>query len=225
MRIITLFLMVFSLAAAVNILPNPSFEVWLDTLGLNMPFGWLTSELTHPGSAQKDTGSHTGLYALKLTGGDTIAFATAVAVVRSGLSYEFAGHAAVPGPLGGGFVLQFLTLLGTPVGTPQLIPVYYSPGYRRYSRWVTAPDSAFFLSVSCVALPGGSVYFDDVTVEDTSLLGIRQQETGRSFHLRVSKLVAPVPFGSAPEARLYDVLGRRVYGRKRAGVYFLFFSE
>ncbi|MEO0053987.1 MAG: hypothetical protein ABIK22_07565 [candidate division WOR-3 bacterium] len=221
MRILTLTLMVFSLAAAVNILPNPSFEVWLDTLGVNMPLGWLTSELTHPGSAQKDTISHSGFYALKLTGGDTVAFATSVTVVRSGLSYEFSGYANVPGIVSGGFVLQFLTLSGGLIGTPQLIPVYYSSGYRRYSRWITAPDSAFFLTVSCIALPGGWVYFDDVTVDDTSLLGIRQPAPNRAFRLRISKLVAPVPFSSAPEVRLYDVLGRRVYGRKRTGVYFL----
>ncbi len=222
MKSVPFFLLVcVSLTGAVNILPNPSFEIWLDTLGVNMPLGWLTSEPTHPGSAQKDTSCHTGFYALKLTGGDTVAFATSAAVVRSGLGYEFSGYADVPGIVSGGFVLQFLSLLGTPVGTPQLIPVYYSSGYRRYSRWVTAPDSAFFLSVSCIALPGGSVYFDDLAVDDTSLAGIHQQENAGFFHRQVRKLAVAGSSRFEPGFRTYDVLGRRVFGPVRNGVYFL----
>ncbi|MCX7732654.1 MAG: hypothetical protein N2248_05780 [candidate division WOR-3 bacterium] len=221
MRIAVFLLTCFSLSGAVNILPNPSFEIWLDTLGVNMPLGWLTSELTRSGSAVKDTNCNTGVFALRLNGGDTVAFATSVTVVRSGLSYEFSGYADVPGIVSGGFVLQFLTLRGGLIGSPQLVPVYYSNGYRRYSRWVTAPDSAFFLSVSCIALPGGSVYFDDVTVEDTSLAGIHQQENAGFSRRQVRKLAVAGTSRFEPGYRVYDVLGRRVLGPVRNGVYFL----
>ncbi len=222
MKLTYFFLLVaFGLCGAVNILPNPSFEIWLDTLGVNMPFGWLTSAFTRPGSAVKDTNCNTGVFALKLNGGDTVAFASSVTVVRSGLSYEFTGHAAVSGIISGGFALQFLNLRGGLIGTPQLIPVYYSNGYRRYSRWITAPDSAFFLSVTCFVLPGGSVLFDDVTVEDTSLLGINQLEHAVDRRHRVHKLVAPGFIEAGPSWKMYDVLGRRVSGGLRTGVYFV----
>lgn len=222
MKSVPFFLLVcVSLTGAVNILPNPSFEIWLDTLGVNMPLGWLTSEFIRPGTAVKDTNSHTGIFALRLNGGDTVAFATSVTVVRSGFSYEFCGYANVPGIVSGGFVLQFLTLRGGVIGTPQLIPVYYSNGYRRYSRWITAPDSAFFLSVSCIALPGGSVYFDDVTVVDTSLTGIHEQKKGGFRHRQVRKLAGAGTLRSGSGFIVYDVLGRKVLGPVRNGVYFL----
>jgi len=222
-KVIRLLVSVLGLATAINILPNPSFEVWLDTLGVNMPLGWFTSEVLYPGSAIKDTLEHSGNYCLHLIGGDTVAFATSVTIVRAGYNYEFAGYALMPAVLGGSFVLQFLTRLGNPAGTPQLIPVYYSNDYRQYSRWITAPDSAFFLSVSCLSLPGAEVYFDDVTVEDTTITGIYEQvmpgfrkgslEKFILFRRQKNNLTA---------AGFFDVLGRRINSNYlSAGVYFL----
>jgi hypothetical protein len=218
-----LLLLFFSLTGAVNILPNPSFEVWLDTLGVKMPLGWITSEYLHPGSAVKDTNSNTGSFSLRLSGGDTVAFASSMTIVRAGVSYEFSGYAAVPGIISGGFLIEFLTLRGQPTGTPELVPVYYSNGYRRYHRWVTAPDSAFFLTVSCLALPGGEVYYDDVTVEDTSRLGVEEEQPVGCRRFRVQKLVLPVmAFDPGPGIKVYDVLGRRVAaGCRCRGVYFV----
>lgn len=207
---------------AVNILPNPSFEVWLDSLGVPMPLGWLTSEYLYPGSALRDTQANTGDYCLLLVGGDTSAFATSATVVRPGYHYEFAGHAMVPGVVGGSFILQFLTLLGQPVGMPQLVPVYNSSAYRRYSRWVTAPDSAFFLSVNFAGLPGATVRLDDVTVEDTTLAGIDAGPVVLVTRPQLRKVVVAgarfEPVGSE-NGRLYDALGRAV-GRTGYGVYF-----
>ncbi len=216
--------MIAGLAGAVNILPNPSFEVWLDTLGVNMPMGWLTSELLHPGSALKDTNCNTGNYCLRLVGGDTIAFATSLTIVRTGFSYEFAGYANVVGILGGSFVLEFLSLLGNPVGSPQLIPVYFSNGYRRYSRWITAPDSAVFLSVSCICLPEAEVYFDDVTVDDTTVTGIEERSKEVFPPRTLKKLIV---FGrqriNPKQDAVFDVSGRVMRsGRLSDGVYFLY---
>jgi len=208
---------------AVNILPNSSFEVWLDTLGVNMPLGWFTSEYLHTGSAVKDSNSNSGNFALRLIGIDTVAFASSMTIVRPGYSYEFAGFARVPGIVSGSFVLEFLTLLGSPIGTPQLIPVYYSNGYRRYGRWVTAPDSAFFLTVSALVLPGGEVYFDDVTVDDTTLTGVEEQNAAVRYNRSVRKAVSPVNFSDFESGvRVFDALGRQV-GRSaiRKGVYFI----
>lgn len=83
--------------------------------------------------------------------------------MRAGFHYKFFGYARVPGFLAGSFVFQFLGLMGNPIGSPQLIPVYYSNGYRHYSPWATAPDSAIFLSVSCMSLPSAQIDVDDDT--------------------------------------------------------------
>ncbi len=218
-----LLFLLLGIAGAVNILPNPSFEVWLDTLGVNMPLGWLTSEFLYPGSAVKDTQSNSGDYCLCLLGGDTMAFATSLTVVRSGAYYKFSGFALVPGGLGGSFILQFLTMLGNPVGTPLFIPVYYSNSYRQYSHWVTTPDSAVFLSVSCLALPGAMVYFDDVTVDDTTLQGNQEefQLDARGSMKRRKLVMLSRERWTVTDGMVYDVLGRRRADEwLNAGVYF-----
>uniref|UniRef100_A0A7C4GAX9 CBM-cenC domain-containing protein n=1 Tax=candidate division WOR-3 bacterium TaxID=2052148 RepID=A0A7C4GAX9_UNCW3 len=222
LRTIVLLLAVVGVGFAANILPNPSFEVWLDSLGVPMPFGWLTSEYLYSGSARRDTLANSGNYCLLLNGGDTSAFATSVTLVRPGSHYEFVGHARVPGLLGGSFVLQFLSLLGRPVGTAELLPVFNSAFYRRYSRWVTAPDSAVLLSVSLATLPGAQVWVDDVTVDDTTIAGVADDRRLRYGPGLLHKVVVTgVGFEAAggETGLLFDALGRRSRGR-RPGVYF-----
>ncbi len=188
-----------------------------------MPLGWLTSEFLYPGSALRDTLSNSGNYCLQLVGSDTVAFASSMTVVRPGFHYNFSGFAQVVGGLGGSFMLQFLTMLGNPVGTPQLIPVYRSNGYREYSRWVTAPDSAVFLSVFCLALPGAVVCFDDVTLEDTTLLGNEEgvSPVGERIAGREKLTILNGKCRRLTEGVVYDVLGRRQTGELLGGgVYF-----
>jgi hypothetical protein len=237
MRLCVVFGCVLALAGvlpAANILPNPSFEYWLG----NTPVGWLTSEPLFPGTALQDSNSHTGVYCVKLVGGDTSAFMSSATIVRAGYNYEFSGFVRVPGVLGGSFVLQFTTLLGGAVGTPELLPVYYSgSSYREYTRWVAAPDSATFLTVSIATLPNVTVYVDDVTVEDTTVAGMSEgrekgNERVRERGAGVRKVVglwadaerAGRTLGTVPMRgqSLFDPLGRRVAGRPaRGGVYFV----
>jgi hypothetical protein len=210
---------------AANILLNSSFEYWYGGL----PIGWLSSELLYPGSAVQDSGSNSGTYCVKLVGGDTAAFVSTVAVVRAGYSYNFSGFVRVPGVLGGSFVLQFLSLQGGGVGSPELLPAFYSgESYREYTRWVTAPDSAVLLSVSFATLPGVEAYVDDVTLDDT-MAGVEEErekgiEGGREEGAGVRKVVGlwAEPERAGGKARLFDPLGRRVAGRPaRGGVYFV----
>jgi hypothetical protein len=206
-------------APAANILPNPSFETWIGSV----PLGWVTSELLFPGSATRDSNSHTGTYCVRLVGGDTAAFATSGTIARAGSDYHFSGFVQVPGLLGGSFLLQFTTIVGSVIGSPELLPAYYSGSdYREYERWVTAPDSAALISVSFATLPGETACLDDVTLDDTTLA---VAEAGTAIAVvtptQPGKLV---PLTSkarvAPGAALYDPLGRRVHGRPaRGGIY------
>ncbi len=211
-------------ADALNILPNHSFEFWMDTIGVHLPVGWLSSELLYPGSAVKDSLSNSGNYCVHLIGGDTSAFITTATLVRAGFHYEFSGYAYVPGVIGGSFVLQFLNWRGSPIGTPNLLPLYHSSGYRCYSNWITAPDSAVFLSVSCVTLPAAQLYVDDVVVDDTTLTGINElSEIKEITRTRRNKMVVFAP-GCAPGIRgqIFDATGRRVHHRAIVpGVYFV----
>ena len=229
MRLCVVSVCVLALAGvlpATNILLNSSFEYWFG----GVPIGWLTSELLYPGSAVQDSGSNSGTYCVKLAGGDSAAFVSSATVVRAGYSYNFSGFVRAPGLLGGSFVLQFLSLQGGGVGSPELLPAYYSgESYREYTRWVTAPDSAVLLSVSFATLPSVAAYVDDVTLDDTTLAGVEeerdrgiegQRERGAGVTKVVSLWAGPERVGG--KALLFDPLGRRLAGRPaRGGVYFV----
>lgn len=217
---LALILCTFQLISAQNILPNPGFEIWLDTIGVNLPLGWVTSEITHPGSAVKSADSHTGSFSIELVSPDTFAFATTTTLIRSGSSYDFTGYAKTGSVLGGSFLVSWLGLLGSPIGTPVAVPVYRSTGYREYSRRVTAPDSAFFCVVAFASVLGATVQVDDVTL-DTLAAGIKtgSQVVSRRFQLYPAQ---PNPFsdvtvinyslsvGSVMSLRVYDLVGNEV---------------
>jgi hypothetical protein len=219
-RIWLLGLLVVLPLAAQNILPNPGFETWLDTIGVNMPLGWLTSELTRPGSAAKTTDSHTGSYAVELYSGDTAAYLASTTLIRPGASYDFSGFAKTSALLGGSYVITWLSLLGGFVGTPVLIPVLRNTSYHETARRVTAPDSAVFAIVAFASLPGATVDIDDITFTPVTS-GIRG--TGRipsqRFYLYPTQ---PNPFssyavinyslavGDVAMLRIYDLVGNEV---------------
>ena len=216
---LAIFLFAFQAVNGQNILINPSFEIWLDTLGINLPLGWVTSELTFPGSATKTTDAHTGNFAIKLAGGDTLAFAATTSMVVAGNRYDFSGWSKCPSILGGSFVIAWLTVLGQPVGTPTIIPIVLSNSYRNYTARVTAPDSAVLVVVTVAALVQATVYADDVTL-DTVAAGI--DEVSKS-DVKANQIVIqpnpfsqstiirmPYPMPSASELSIYDIKGRLV---------------
>ena len=229
MRILKTLLPIFLLAVplqAGNIVVNPSFEYWTDSLGIHLPLGWLSSELYRDSSATRTDQSRTGAFAVRLRGSDTVAFVSTATIVRPGRHYRFSGCAQVPDPIGGSFLLEFLTLTGSPVGTPAFLPAYFSTGYREYESWVTAPDSAAFLSVSFATIPGATVYVDDVTLDDTTVSALVDVPGSLPAAPRVRKVVAPLGMLDTLEtdAEFFDPLGRRVYprgGRLANGVYFI----
>lgn len=224
MKSLAILLAVVALAApalGTNIILNPSFETWLGSV----PLGWLSSELLYPGSATKDSGALTGNWCVYLSSADTTAFVTSATVVRPGYSYRFSGYARVPGVLGGSFVLQFLSLTGGAVGSPVLLPAYYSGNsYREYARWVTAPDSSSLLSVSFVAILGAAAYVDTVTLDDTSFAAVAEPlpvPSPRRPALRKVVSARGLAAWAQPGGVAVDVLGRRASasGRLPAGVY------
>jgi hypothetical protein len=207
-------------AHAQNILTNPSFEVWLDTIGINLPAGWVTSQITHPGTANRSTDAHTGDFAVELVSPDTAAYLTATTLVRSGASYDFAGYASTTSVLGGSFLITWLSLFGGPTGSPTVIPVYRSSSYREYARRVTAPDSAFFCVVAFGTTPGATVLIDDVTL-DTTVSAIRTWYTPPIRRCQLFP-AQPNPFsdvavvnyalslGGVATLRIYDLVGNEV---------------
>ena len=226
MKFVSIFVFIIILiglptANAQNILINPSFEVWLDTLGINLPLGWVTSEITFPGSATKSTDAHTGDFAVKLVGGDSIAFAATTTLVSPGNQYDFSGWCKCPSILGGSFLIAWLTLFGQSVGTPTFVPIIFSNNYRRYTSSLTAPDSAFFVVVTAAALMQATIYVDDVTL-DTVATGVKENQPEKVSSDLIQ--ISPNPFtrstviripnsvsaGSPFELNIYDFTGQLV---------------
>ena len=206
--------------AAQNILPNPGFETWLDTIGVNMPLGWVTSELTRPGSASRTADAHAGSYAVELYSGDTAAYLTSTTLIQSGASYDFSGFTKTSSLIGGSYAITWLSLFGGFVGTPILIPVTRSTSYHETTRRVTAPDSAVFAIVVFASLPGVAVQIDDVTLTPVTG-GIRGNSRipSQRFYLYPTQ---PNPFstyavinyslavGDVATLRIYDLVGNEV---------------
>ena len=218
-----LVLAAFSPAWGLNIIVNPSFEYWL----LGSPVAWLTSNPAAESSVVRDTDAHSGDYCAKLVGSDTAAFVTSATIVRPGFHYEFTGFTRVPGILPSSFILQFTTLLADPVGLPEIIPVIYSgQSYRKYSRWITAPDSARFLSVTFTTLPHGTAYVDDVTLDDTTLSAVAEPEEPIPAPAAPVTHKLIVPMGASvsldPGVQAYDLTGRKTTSScLKPGVYFI----
>jgi hypothetical protein len=184
----TIFILIlFNLLFGDNILINPSFEIWIDTLGVHLPFGWLTSEIVRESSAIKSTAAHTGRFACQLIGSDTVAFVTTMSIVRPSFRYNFSGFVKTNNLFPGAFYLQFLDFFLNPIGNPTVIPVYYSPQYRQYTARITAPESTFYITISLIILPGNNVLVDDVTLEETSSVAIKEDfyNEKRNFKITV----------------------------------------
>jgi len=168
-----------SLASAQNVILNSSFELWLDSMGVRMPFAWYTSEAQDSGSAVRVLDPHSGIYALQLTGSDTMAYALTASIGFAGRNYYFSGWCKTNSFIAGSFIITWFNLSQQIVGTPVLIPIYRSTNWQRYTQMLQCPDSAMIVNVNVVSLPYISLTVDDVTLTDTVLASIEELTLGR----------------------------------------------
>lgn len=164
-KFIILSTLVSSCCLAQNILPNSSFEQWFDTLSVQMPVGWVTSNFMYHGSATKDSTKHTGSYGVKLHNDSSIAFIGTVARVESGRNYSFSGWVKCPSFMGGAFVLSWRDSLGYGVGDSILIPVFLSLNYTLKDTILVPDSAAAFIAVGFSTIPLATVYLDDITLD------------------------------------------------------------
>lgn len=178
---------------AENIILNPGFEQWL-MVGVNLPLFWLTSELTGPGSADTTTVFvHTGRYALRLAGSDTIAFASTIVGLDGARDFLFSGWARSPQFLPGTFTLSWLDSTLALTAEPVVMPVIIAPDYARFYADCSAPDAAAFALVMVVAFPGDTLFVDDIALEPTS--SVDEPPPAASFTLEVFPSPASVRIG------------------------------
>jgi Secretion system C-terminal sorting domain len=173
---VVLFFGFLSFASAQNVLLNSSFELWLDSMGIRMPFAWYTSEATDSGSALRVLDPHSGIYALGLNGSDTLAYALTASIGFAGHNYVFSGWCKSNSILAGSFIITWINLSQQLVGDPVIIPIYRSTAWRQYIQIVQCPDSAILVNVDVVSLPTISITVDDVTLTDTVLAALDENQ-------------------------------------------------
>lgn len=172
--LVGVFFCIISNISAQNIILNSSFEYWIDSVGVRMPFAWYTSEATDSGSAIRVSDTHSGLYALRLNGSDTTAFALTASICFSNNTYSFSGWCKTNAIIAGSFIINWFNLSGSVIGSPVIIPIYHSLNWQRYHQIVTCPESATVVTINIVALPYISLIVDDVTLTDTILNSIAE---------------------------------------------------
>jgi len=183
-----------------------------------MPFAWYTSEASDSGSATRTTDMHTGIYALKLTGSDTLAYAATITLCTAGHHYYFSGWTKSTSLVAGSFIITWLKLSQQPVMDPVIIPILRNTSYHEYTQIVQAPDSAVLVNVDIVALPGATIYTDDITLRDTVVSGIEENHENLSLDRRLLEIY-PNPVKQilhissqmpVSDITLYDVSGMMI---------------
>jgi hypothetical protein len=205
-----------SFVSAQNVILNPSFELWLDSLGVRMPFAWYTSEVQDSGSAVRVADPHTGIYALQLNGSDTMAYALTASIGFSGHHYYFSGWCKSNSLIAGSFIITWLNLNQGIVGNPVIVPIYRSTSWQRYTQMLECPDSAIIVNVNVVSLPYISLTVDDITLTDTALSSVEEPKHNRPVsvfkiypnpahrqtHIRTDRLDSDV--------FIFDITGKQV---------------
>jgi hypothetical protein len=169
------------IARAQNIILNSSYELWLDSLGIRIPFGWYTSEPTDSGTAVRIADPHTGIYALQLNGSDTSAYAITLSICFTSHHYNFSGWCKSNSIIAGSFIITWLSLSQQLVGNPVIIPIYRSTSWHQYTQMVQAPDSAVLVNINIVTLPHIAITVDDVTLTDTTITAVEQENRHEVF--------------------------------------------
>lgn len=183
---------IISSVSAQNIILNSSFEYWIDSVGIRMPFAWYTSEATDSGSAIRVSDAHSGLYALRLNGSDTSAFASTASICFSNNTYSFSGWCKTNAIIAGSFIITWFNLSGAVIGSPVIIPIYRSLNWQRYHQVVTCPESAMVVNLNIVTLPYVYLTVDDVTLTDTTLNSIAENTCSHSKPINYQLYPNPV---------------------------------
>ncbi|MCS7258541.1 MAG: hypothetical protein NZ601_04160 [candidate division WOR-3 bacterium] len=208
-----------------NLVINSSFEFWLDTLGILMPFGWLTSGLTNPLTATRSTDAHSGLYALRLhsINLETLGFATTYSLVNGMRSYVFHGYVKTNSPIAGSFVFTWHTISLETLGMPVVVPIYRTQNWSLIRRMLNSPDSAQLISINVLAAPNALLLVDDITLIDSTIAAINEQgkismaKQENTFMCKNKKLFLK-------NCSVYDHLGRKLNITNTplsSGIYFI----
>lgn len=205
-----------------NLLINPGFETWIDTLGIQMPLGWGTSGLIDPNSAYKSTHAHSGSFSIALgQTGLTPGFATTAALIVGGTHYDLSAWYDIPAFLGSGTVslIQFDSndsVVGSDLG---FLP--FTMGWTQYTLGIDAEASAV-LALLLFTGVSDTVFLDDAVFDGEPGTGVNERKpihtvaTGPLLKISPNpcrgstRIVAILDRPGSSEVKIYDTSGRLV---------------
>ena len=207
---------------SVNLLINPGFETWIDTLGIQMPLGWATSGLVDPNSAYRSTRAHSGSFSLALgQTGSTPGLATTAAFIVGGTHYDLSVWYDIPAFIGSGTVslTQFDSndsMVGSDLG---FLP--FTMGWTQYTLGIDAEPGAV-LAVLLFTGVSDTAFLDDAVFDGEPGTGVNERKpihtvaTGPLLNISPNpcrgsaKVVAILDHPGSSEMRIYDTSGRLV---------------
>lgn len=205
-----------------NILPNPGFEDWIDTLGVQMPAGWFTSAIIDSNSAYKSTHFHGGSYSLALANpGTAMGFGTTRLSIVGGTHYDFSMFYDVPALNGAGAILLIELDDGDSTVGEHVQVLTYSSGWSQYSTGFDAHPAAVSIDV-VLSTASDTIFFDDGILDGEPGTGVNERGPIRALAntplLRISpnpcrEMVTIVAVPGQPggsELKIYDASGRFV---------------
>ena len=211
-----------STSRAANILPNPGFENWFDTLSIQMPVGWLTTAPLDPNSAYRSTRAHSGSYSLAL--GTTSGYqgvATTAVMVVGGTHYDFSFYYNIPSWVGIAMVILAEVDSGDSIVAQHLQLLSNTFAWSQFTLGFDAHPAAVIFDVVFTSLVD-TVFIDDGNLDGQSGTGVDEWVRRSSPSVTPILLISPNPCiggvrivataGKDEYARvsIYDVSGRPV---------------
>jgi len=221
-------------ANAENILSNPGLEEWHDTLSVQMPIGWFTSEKYSAGTATRSTNVHTGSYAISLTTLDmnNVGCIQRLDIpVSGGKKYNFSLY-HICTSFGGGAMIYIAEI--SPSDTQLLLNAdfFSNTTWTLFDTNFTTATNTVAVSFSCVNMSlsyGLSLYIDDINLSRIS--GVNENyksedmrlETYPNISTHFTNIKYSLPERTNVSLGIYDLTGRCVKtlvdGEKEAGSY------
>jgi hypothetical protein len=227
MRYVTmsLFLLALLLTGSVsecaNILPNPGFEDWVDTVGVEMPLPWITTAILDSAGAYKSTNAHGGSYSLALAMAESLPGAATTAIlIEGGTHYDFYMYYTVSSLASAGIIVLVESDADSNL-VEHLQMLSYTPGWSQVSMGFDAHPSAILLTILLTSL-SETIFFDDGVLDGLPGTGLAEHSAGGSDRDPLRLTVSPNPCrestrivlasGGVRQADLeiYDMSGRLV---------------
>jgi hypothetical protein len=211
-----------STSRGANILPNPGFENWFDTLSVQMPVGWITTAILDQGSAYRSTRVHGGSYSLALgTTPVCQGVATTPVAVVGGTHYDFSFYYNIPSLTGTAMVILAEIDSGDSIVAQHLQLLSHTFAWSQFSLGFNAHPVAVYFDLVFTSLVD-TIFLDDGNLDGQSGTGVDEEVRKDSGAVTPLLLVSPNPCigstrivataepGELGRVSIYDVSGRLV---------------